>query len=306
MTHKGIIVASKTVTSEIYNRRTIDILNCETCGYSHLHPLPTIEELGEYYAYHFYEKQKPDYIEKMENESEYWNLLYSWRIKLFLNHLNRQIPKVLDVGSSSGYFLHAAKNLKCEVFGIEPSDRAAEYSKRKFNIEPQVCIYEKSDIANESMDVVHTSLVLEHLLDPLDFVQWSFTKLKPGGLFIVETPHEFNNYQNLLTQKMGYPNWFIAYPDHLNYFNQTSLKELSEKVGFFKIDGLCTYPMEQFVLQGLDYLNQPALGKEAHHQRMQFELNLLKNGGEDLLVNLYRGWAASNIGRTQIGIFKKR
>lgn len=307
MSHSGPIVAqrqTKNVKGEAFLATVID---CQSCGYAHFDPLPTIEELGQFYAYHFYEKQKPDYLEKMERESEYWLEMYKWRFNILKKHLSsKDKPKVLDVGSSGGFFLAAAQSQGAEVLGIEPSDKAADYSRKKFNVPVQVNIYEKCDIANESFDVIHSSLVIEHLLNPRHFIQWSFEKLRPGGVVVIETPHEFNNYQNLLTKKMGYEPWYVAYPDHLNYFSQASLQGLCKSCGLDKVQSLCSFPMEQFVIQGLDYVKDGSLGIKAHQQRMNFELNHLKNGQNDLLEKTYENWAQLNVGRTQIGVFKKK
>ncbi|PIS11728.1 MAG: class I SAM-dependent methyltransferase [Bdellovibrio sp. CG10_big_fil_rev_8_21_14_0_10_47_8] len=305
MKHTGPIVSQRKAKKVSGEEFTAQVMNCETCGYAHLDPLPSLEELGQFYAYHFYEKQKPDYLEKMERESEYWLETYKWRFDIFKKYISSSSPSFLDIGSSGGFFLAAAKSRGAQVQGIEPSDKAADYSRKKFGVDVHVDLYEKCSIAPQSFDIIHSSLVIEHLLDPKHFVQWSFDKLKSGGIFVVETPHEFNAYQNMLTQKMGYEPWYIAYPDHLNYFNQKSLRRLGESCGLKAEKSLCAFPMEQFILQGMDYLRDGSLGLKAHQQRMAFELNLLKNGGADLLEKTYESWAQLEIGRTQIAIFRK-
>jgi SAM-dependent methyltransferase len=305
MKHQGSLIAERKAIKANGEEFMAKVINCQTCGYAHLDPLPTIDELGQFYAYHFYEKQKPDYLEKMERESSYWLEIYKWRFEIFQKHLGKKNPQLLDVGSSGGFFLAAAQKQGALVTGIEPSDKAAAYSKEKFNVDVQVSIYEKCTLPSASYDIVHSSLVIEHLLDPGHFIQWSVDMLKPGGLFIVETPHEFNEFQNLLTRKMDYPSWYIAYPDHLNYFDQPSLKSLAEKYGLKHKAGLCTFPIEQFIIEGLDYIKDGSLGLKAHQQRMAFEANLLKHGKGELLEKLYEAWSKMNIGRTQIGIFEK-
>lgn len=302
--HAGPLLARRQIKTK---NGTVDakVIDCQTCGYAHLDPLPALEELGQFYSYHFYEKQKPDYLEKMERESNYWLSVYEWRLNIYKKLIQSRGFHVLDIGSSGGFFLAAAKKLGAEVFGIEPSDKAADYCREKFGIDVSVNIYEEAELAKQSFDIIHSSLVIEHLHDPQHFIEWSTQYMKPGGLFVVETPHEFNEYQNILVKKMGYEPWFVAFPDHLNYFTQDSLTRTVEKRGFKKVKSLCTFPMEQFVLEGMDYLKDSTWGLKCHQARMQFELNLIKAGAGDLLERTYSSWAENNVGRTQILIFQK-
>lgn len=306
MTHTGTFIAEKNVTLANNEKKNVKIIQCDDCNFAHLDPLPTLSDLGEFYAYHFYEKQKPQYIIKMEEEGDYWHSLYQWRYQIIQKLLNNPSPKLLDVGSSAGFFLNAAKKLGASVVGIEPSEKAAAYCRDTFKIKDvHVDIYENCNFEPESFDIIHSSLVIEHLLDPQNFIKWSYKNLKKGGIFIVETPHEFNSYQNLLVKKMSYDPWYIAYPDHINYFSKDSLQKLGEKFDMKLEKHLCTFPMEHFVLTGKDYLKDPSKGLSAHQARMQFELNLLKNNEFNLLEAHYKQWSDLKIGRTQIVYFRK-
>lgn len=304
--HSGPKLASRKAKKVTGDEFLAVVIDCQSCGYPHLDPLPTIEELGAFYAYHFYEKQKPDYIEKMESEEHYWLSLYKLKLEIFLSQTKVKQPKILDVGSSGGFFLKAAKDLGAEVYGIEPSEKAANYCAKRFGIEEvQVCIYENADFQDEHFDIIHSSMVIEHLLNPKHFVEWAKLKLKKGGLFICEIPNEFNKFQKIATEHLKHEDWFVAYPDHLNYFNEAYLRSLMTEYNFNFLESIASYPMEQFILSGVDYLANPALGREAHKGRMMFELNLIESGQSELLKNYYKFWASQGIGRTTVCLFKK-
>lgn len=306
MNHNGDTITSIEVNSLTdSSTKKIELIKCKECGFAHQYPLPTLDELGEYYAYHFYSKQKPDYLSKMDDEADYWLTMYDWRLKNIFKHTSSKNNKVLDVGSSGGFFLEAARRLGSDVYGIEPSLQAAEYCQRKFNIKVSTEVYEKSHFDNGMFDVIHLSLVLEHLLDPFHFIKWASEKLKKNGILVIEAPHEFNKLQNHLVNTLNYPHWYFSYPDHINYFSRDQLKNFVTKDHFNLLDQFATYPMEMFVLHGVDYLKEPTQGKTAHFQRMNFELGLLKNNGHDFYTELSRSWIDLEIGRTQIQFFKK-
>lgn len=304
MKHDGPIIARRNV--ETLKDQKVEVMDCQICGYAHLHPLPSLEELGEFYAYHFYEKQKPEYLSKFEKEETYWLAMNSWRFRVMKKHLKTTRPHVLDVGASGGLFLESARREGATVAGIEPSSTAAKYAKEKFNIDLQVDIYENCQFEPASFDVIYSSLVMEHLRDPAHFVRWAFDHLKPGGLFVAETPNEFNVYQNLLVNEKGYEPWFVAYPDHLNYFTIPSLQRLLTGNGFEAVKAMTSFPMEQFVLMGMDYLKDPSWGPKAHQARMNFETSLLETQSDQMLETLYTSWADAGIGRTQLQLFRKR
>ena len=304
MQHTGKEITSIEVEDIKLGKKIIKLIDCESCGFAHQSPLPTLEELGEYYAYHFYSKQKPDYLSKMDKESDYWQTIYSWRYNQVKKYLKIDCPNVLDVGSSGGFFLNVAKNKGASVYGIEPSEQAANYCKNKFGIEVKADIYERCEYPENFFDVIHISLVLEHLLDPKHFITWAKNILKKDGILIIEAPFEFNQLQNILVKEMQYPHWYFSYPDHINYFSIDSLTKFVNKHHFSRIEAFSSYPMESFVLQGCDYLKSPDQGIIAHTHRMNFELNLLKNNGEKVYSDLSKSWASNNIGRTQILFFQ--
>lgn len=306
MRHSGPELARRKVRTPKGEAYDASVIRCETCGYAHLHPIPSLEELGQFYAYHFYEKQKPDYLEKMEREADYWLEIYRWRFGTFKRYMKDSSPYVLDVGSSGGFFLEAARRQGANVLGIEPSQKAADFAREKFGVEAVVDLYEKARLPRAQFNLIHSSLVMEHLREPVHFVRWAYDHLEEEGLFVAEVPHEFNRYQDFLVSKKGYEPWFVAYPDHINYFTQSSLQSLVEDQGFEQVKVFCSFPMEQFVLQGLDYLSEPDAGLRAHQARMAFETNLLKNGGDEIMDSVSSSWARDGIGRTQIQVFRKR
>lgn len=302
----GKTIAQKSVNHPTYGSLEVSVLDCENCGYAHIQPIPEPQMLDKYYAFHFYDKEKPHYLTKMEAETDYWMAWYSWRLALVESHLptSKQPRKILDVGSSGGFLLEAAHRRGWKVQGVEPSTQAANYCRTRFGHEVQETGFEDAKIEPKSLDAVHCSLVLEHLREPEAFMQWARTVLKPEGVLVIEIPNEFNRFQNILTGHLGKAPWFVSFPDHINYFTPASLRRLAEKQSYKVADIVSTFPIETFVLMGDDYIGNDPVGRECHKRRMNFEMNLLNSGNGELLTQMYRDFAKNGIGREIIAVLK--
>ena len=99
--------------------------------------------------------------------------------------------------------------------------------------------------------------------------------------------------------------YWIATPDHINYFNFESLEKILNKNGFDLIKKESTFPLELFLLMGNNYLNNPNIGKEKHDERMNLEINLSQTGNNDMKKKMYQSFAEIGIGRTAIVYAKK-
>jgi hypothetical protein len=83
----------------------------------------------------------------------------------------------------------------------------------------------------------------------------------------------------------------------LHYFNVRSLLAFCERQGFRVIDAFADFPIEVFLLHpGSNYVEQPKMGKAAHHARMEPDL-LIAEQGLDVYLDLYRALFRAGMGR---------
>src|SRR5215467_14113891 len=98
--------------------------------------------------------------------------------------------RLLDVGCASGLFLQAARDAGWAVVGVEPSE--ALFAKAKAALgestELHCTTLEHTKFATASFDAVTMWDVLEHVPDPLGFLQACASLLKPGAHLFVNVP----------------------------------------------------------------------------------------------------------------------
>lgn len=93
---------------------------------------------------------------------------------------------ILDVGCGLGIFLSVAAARGWRVLGLEKNPNAAPIVRDVFGV---MLTDQLNDIADESVDVVRLSHVLEHVANPVDFLAAVTAKLAPGGLAVAIVPN---------------------------------------------------------------------------------------------------------------------
>jgi SAM-dependent methyltransferase len=136
-----------------------DVIDCEPCGFRHVVPIPTPQELEKVYREDYYTKEKPLYIERYQADLDWWNLVYGERYELFESLLPAARRTILDIGSGPGYFLLNGKKRGWQTTGVEPSAQSATHS-RELGLAIVEEFFDDVSASNlGSFDVVHMSQV---------------------------------------------------------------------------------------------------------------------------------------------------
>jgi 2-polyprenyl-3-methyl-5-hydroxy-6-metoxy-1,4-benzoquinol methylase len=201
-------------TFELYYDETLDMLITS--------PQPDENDLGKYY-------ESEDYISHTDNKRSLFEKAYhvvkNIALKNKLNLINSQNPqkgKILDIGAGTGDFLMTAKENGWETVGVEPSDKAKSIAIKK----GISFVEKKSDLENNSFDVITMWHVLEHVPN-LEFqIQELKRLLKPTGTLIVAVPN-FKSFD-----ANHYKEFWAAYdvPIHFWHFSKKAIQSLFEKV----------------------------------------------------------------------------
>lgn len=294
--HIGLIIDSKD---------EYDVIFCKKCGFNHIIPIPTKKELNQFYSRKFYEQdRKKNYFELQESQKKWWEKFFKKRCKEFEMEIGKK-GKVLDVGCGHGFFLNYARNLGWETVGIEPSSKASQYAKEKFNLNIINGDLESVSEENiEKIDVIYSHGVLEHMRDPKLFFDFSKKALSDNGIVFFSVANDYSPLQIIYKNEKKVESWWLIPPEHINYFNIESTKYIINDYGFELVSLVTSFPIDLFLFFGDDYISKPELGPICHQKRVSFENLLERSGNDKLLKDIYNSFAKAGIGR-QIDVICK-
>jgi len=294
--HHGPIVAAA---------NGFDVIECELCEFKHIVPLPAEEELENTYQHDYYVQDKPLYLEHYNQDIEWWNMTYTERYEMLEQHLQTGRRRLLDIGSGPGLFLQNGQNRGWQVKGIEPSLQAVEHSRGMGLDVIQGYFSEKTVDSLGQFDAINMSLVLEHIPDPAALLALAYGRLNDGGLLCVVVPNDFNSFQLVARDQLGFKPWWVAPPHHINYFNFNSLQKLMERCGFEVVHKEATFPIDMFLLMGDNYIGNDELGRHCHGKRKTLELNLSRAGMVEIKQQLFQALANIGIGREVVLVARR-
>lgn len=281
----------------------VQVIDCHPCGFAHVSPLPSEKELKQFYEQEFYQHERPNYFIETKEDLPWWMATYNNYYELLERRAKGRA--LLDIGSGPGHFLSCGKKRGWKTAGIEPSASAARYSeKRGLTTLNDFFSYDRAKNLG-TFDVVHAAMVLEHVPDPIRFIEDMKKMLKKGGHVAIFCPNDYNPLQKILRAERGFAPWWVVPKHHLNYFSIESMKRLLARLGFTIEDVLGTYPLETFLLAGKNYVGDHIVGRACHAKRKAFEMTLYKKDS-GTLNDLYAGLAAAGIGREFMIIAKKK
>lgn len=283
------------------------ILKDRKFGYRRLHPVPTPGELEFFYKNQYYSLIKkggraPELRRLMKGNKaaaaeRAWlhSTLYPDICHVLNEHAGKK--RVLDIGCGTGEFVNYLKKNGFDGTGIEPSADAINKGRSRglklynFTLEEFAKKIGKKNAGR--FDAVTLLNVLEHVPDPLKVINTVREMLNPGGVICVKVPNDFSEIQSLAQKHVRKSPWWIAAPDHINYFNFVSLRNVLKALGFEIIYSQGDFPMELFLLMGDDYVGNPGIGHECHRRRVRFEMSI----SGSLRRGIYQALADAGIGR---------
>lgn len=292
---------------ESINKNGYTVINCESCGYWHVHPMPTNEELSEYYEKKYYENlgDNRDMTDRLNDPDGFYKMQYEDRLRYITKNLCDGLPNtILDIGAGYGDFLRFMKTKKWETQGLEPSRHAYELIKDRESLNVKCAVVDELlDLGFKPASVVTLNNVLEHLNEPQEVLEIvrKHLLLSKGIIFIV-VPNDFNVLQDLLMQTVlktnsDRQNYWVSPPEHLNYWSHETIKVFLKRCGLEIVYFTADFPMEIFPLMGEDYVTKPEVGRKVHLKRVRFEKHLDETKSEEFKDSLYKSLAELGIGR---------
>ena len=205
------------------------IVNCKACGLMYANP--RTKEVDSVLI----ETYDPEFVlsaivnqDLQRLEKEALQVKDYEKTRAFLHKHYPEKGKLIEVGSGLGYLLNFFKQDGWNVVGLEPNVGMCRYAESKFGIEIIPTILEKAELEDRSADAVLMMHVIEHVSDPYSTLKEVYRILKPGGIFVMETPR----YDTLMFKLLGKRERSLSCDGHIYFFTTSTLEKLATKAGF--------------------------------------------------------------------------
>jgi len=272
-------------------------------GFFEAHPRPSAQELKRYYEDAYFRRNAA----RNQAPYAYTDEEIAHReitVDETQHACGMRAGRMLEIGVGEGFFLESFHRRGWEVRGL---DFSADELKLRF---PQLAslvqvgdvfelIASNAAFAAGQFDLVACNNVLDHVLDPLALAGQLRRLLAPGGVCRIAVPNDGSWLQREVVRRgLADDAFWVAYPDHLNYFDEASLRALLGEAGW-QVDSVYgEFPIELFLLNPeSNYARDKARGRNCHHARVAFEVALF-NHAPARMFEFRRACAAAGMGRT--------
>lgn len=281
------------------------IIQCETCGYNHIDPIPTQEEIEQFYRDNYHETVKKFPYEQITAEiiaqHQEWlksNRLYIEAYEKVMDLKKTVSLKMIDLGCGNNLLVKFFQNYGWQVTAIEPSPSARKYL-QKFGVEALDGTAETVDsLSLGNLSFVNIDFVLEHLRNPGEALRKVYGLMETGGVLRVSVPNDFSEGQLAYKEKFKVDPRWVCLPDHINYFTFDSLHNLLAKAGFKEVYRTTVFPLEFLLMGGINYYASDEEHKKVHPFVTNFEASFTETGRGELLKKLYENLAQLGFGRS--------
>ncbi len=177
-----------------------------------LFPYPSSKDLSAYYSKIF------EYPTGIHNKQELERK--ARRIVRKMIHMKPDGHSFLDIGSGYGYLLDELMKYNITSVGVEPS-----YELWKQTTQKRYTVYHSSfeswhtKLQFDYISLIH---VIEHVYDPVSFLDKVVNLLKPGGILYIETP----NSDSWQVRAEGAQYTYLTPPDHLRLLSLSTITHL--------------------------------------------------------------------------------
>lgn len=203
-------------------------VSCQVCSTLFVNPRPPFEVLTEFYS-------------KSPSTSFWVNEFFKpvtevRRDKIFkprAEHISKLFENknwtVGDIGAGFGLFLEELKKIRPDSYyiAIEPSTEMSDICRDK-GLDVYCTCLEDLKGMDGCFDLLTAFELLEHLYDPLTFLEKVHSLLKPGEYLFCTTLNG-KGFDILLLWKRSKS---VTPPHHLNFFNPMSIRLLFQRSGF--------------------------------------------------------------------------
>ncbi len=204
------------IGNEFYFWNTEQVI-CKDCGMVYTNPQPTKTTLSLYY------KNVYNLFGRASTGSR------RSQLEFLIMNIPESINTIFEIGPFDGTFLNLAKKEGFKVFGVEPSVEGVNRAKKQYNINLDNDFFDDKYVESfveekqEKFDVTCFFHVLEHIQNPLNFLELVRKITKTGGYIFIEVPDAKKpNAENIAD--------FFSI-EHIMHYTENSLENIAYVLG---------------------------------------------------------------------------
>ena len=214
---------------------------CKDCEMVFANPMATLDELNNFYS-NYYEKGNFEALEYKNKTKGLFKEIDGTSIE-DISKYDKNIAKYassavfLDIGFGLGFQLYLAQKLgAANLYGTELDKDAIEFVKpflnnaNLFHGELKYAFY-----PDQHFDLINLCHVIEHVLNPVQYMEELYRITKKNGILIIATPN-IGTWPYLLFRLFNFMTLKIPLIvdglEHTFIFNKKNLIALTERVGF--------------------------------------------------------------------------
>lgn len=226
-------------SEDLNHTQSIDVfdhMKCQSCGFVQVGQIMSEDDLSRYYESGY------------SGDRLKFGQLINSQVNLSLLLKKADIArgaKVLDVGCGYGFLLDALRSkLNIQPFGLELATSEVEFAQKQLGLDVR---YDLEDFKSQRFDVITMFEVIEHVSDPVAFINTLLEYLNDGGLLIIGT----DNFDCDIVRTMGrtFPKWIPH--QHISLFDERTLPQLISKFENLKVDSVFSFTPWELVAQKL-------------------------------------------------------
>lgn len=252
------LCASTEFCATPYRQDPFAVKQCADCSFYYLSPRLTAEAATNFY-------QSDDYFSGGDGQSGYEDYsVQEGSLRATFRKLLETIDNqgatgggLLEVGCGPGYLLDEAQEYFESREGVELSPEAAESARIRTN----VTIHHSNDEIDPAsqFDCIIATHVIEHIYNPVEFVQGLAKHLKPEGSIVLAAPHMGSVFRHVMGKY--WPSW--KYPEHVSFFDANTLQDLFDRAGLEVVERVpyphvfpLTLVLSKFGIPGAKWTNR--------------------------------------------------
>lgn len=234
--HPSCAACRGSVTRLVYRQPAFYVYHCATCSARFVVPIADRATVYEAQLAEEATVQGDQYMTEVFEQNEvFWLAHWGERVARIEAYLRRK-GRLLDIGGAMGHFQAAAERRGWQTVGVETSVDQVRYARQHFGLDARAGRFQDAELLPGSFDAVTLWSVIEHVAEPLAFLDKTRDLLRDEGVLALQTP----NAASLITvlADFGYRVTGGRYLlgvyslDHVFRFDSASLRDLLERSGY--------------------------------------------------------------------------